>query len=145
MRILMLPDANHLPASLLELAICVSISAPIRLDLLAPEGGVGFRPAGMHRAAVPEAAVDEHSYACRTEDDVDAPSAIGQHWTIDPVPQATTMKLSSQLDLGGRVAPPRSSHALAGGLRRQLDEIASSGSGERQATARRVCGVIASR
>jgi len=56
----MLPHAHYLPAASAQGAVYAPIPGPVALDLLPPEGGVGFGTRGVPGATMPEAAV--HKY-----------------------------------------------------------------------------------
>ena len=62
---LVAPDAEDGPAAGAEGAGDEAVAGAVGGDLFAPEGGVGFGPGGVNRAAVPEAAVDEDGEAMR--------------------------------------------------------------------------------
>ena len=69
----MLPHAEDAPAAGAESAGDEAVAGAVGGNLIAPKGGVGFRPGGVERAAVPEAAVDEESELEVREDVVGFP------------------------------------------------------------------------
>jgi hypothetical protein len=95
-RILVLPHSDHLPSEFREAVISVAITLDISTQLLAPERFVRFRKAGMGRAAVPEAAVDEDSNPSSREGDVCATAPVEWKRELHPKSQAPSMQLGAQ-------------------------------------------------
>lgn len=88
----MLPGSCDLPSSLSQLRIGISVSAPIGLDLLTPEGRIVGGPGCVLGAAMPKAAVDEDGYPCCGEGNVDAPAFVRENGGIHSVTEATRVQ-----------------------------------------------------
>jgi hypothetical protein len=88
-RMLMLPYADNNPTRSSEPCVGVPIAALIRLDFFSPPVSVLLRPAPVFRAAMPEAAIYEHSNACTSERDVGSAPQTGKqsmHPEAKPAP-----------------------------------------------------------
>jgi hypothetical protein len=102
---LMLPDPHHRPACLLECGCLSPIALTRTADLGLPERPIGHWHLAMFRAAVPEAAIDEHRHASPRKDDVRSYSlASGNHPEILAKPQALPMQRRPKRHLWSRVA-----------------------------------------
>src|ERR1700733_15665878 len=78
-RRLVLPSAKDPPTRFGQTGVGVAVSSDVALEFCAPVRRVGPRCGAMFRAAVPEAAVDEHSELLADENDVGLrPSPMGQ-------------------------------------------------------------------
>lgn len=93
----MLPNPHDQPSGLCESRIGVRVATTVRLDLLAPEISILGRPGRMLGTAMPEAAVHEDRYACRSEDDVGSTAFVGQERPVHPVSQASGVQYPPQL------------------------------------------------
>src|SRR5262245_42046662 len=82
---LVFPESADAPACLLEPQCLVNVSLDVGAELLRPELGGAPRTDIVVRAAVPEAAVDEHCQPCTRKGDV-RPSSWGAE--VDPVSEA---------------------------------------------------------
>ena len=114
----MFPVAEDGPASFLEVSIRVGVTGPVGLDLDAPVVGVRFGLGVMGLAAVPEAAVDEHSDLLAWEDEVGRPSQFGQGPGVDPVAQSAAVDLRAHRQLGFRISPAVALHRTPRGVAR---------------------------
>src|SRR5205807_1572554 len=108
--ILVRPHADRKPAGFCEACIRILVSPPIALDLFAPPLGVGSRPCSMLRAPVPEAAVDEDSDSCRSEDDVGTPPQTRHGASLDAKAKPEAVQRRPEGDFSWCVALSRCLH-----------------------------------
>ena len=85
----MLPDADHPPSKLAQLAACAPISLSVRLDLVDPELPVCAGMDAVLRTAVPETAIDEDRDLMTGKNDI---WRTRQIISVDPKAQPTEMK-----------------------------------------------------
>lgn len=110
----MLPDAKDLPALRFEhsrrLTVPLHVPRQLRLPVLMMSSG-NIR---VHRAAVPEATIDEHSETKPSEDDVRPTPPIGARSVVNPVSKALSVQDPPDCKLRLGVSSPV---ALHGSLR----------------------------
>jgi hypothetical protein len=94
--------------------------------------------------AVPKTAVDEDSYPCGGESNIDAPAFVGQDGSVHSVAEAPGVQQSPDLYLGGRASSTDLLHPTTGFSRRRLYRRRV-GSGEGQAASSCASVVIDSR
>jgi hypothetical protein len=73
-QIFMFPDPHHRPTFSLKGRCRFVVALPVALQLWLPVPRVGLRLDSMLRAAVPEAAIEEHSHPGANEDDIGSPA-----------------------------------------------------------------------
>jgi len=113
LRVLVLPDAYDFPPRVSQQSVDPSISRDVRFDLLAPEGTVPFRPAGVLRAPVPEAAIDVDRDARSDERDICSGAKACDGRMILAVSQAAREQSLSKGNFGGGVLTADTLHACA--------------------------------
>jgi hypothetical protein len=90
--VLVLPNADHLPASPVKVCVGVGISTPVGCELGFPPLGVSLRPCRVIRAHVPEAPVYEDGQAETWKHDVGPPTLLGwKRRPIDEEPKAAAV------------------------------------------------------
>jgi hypothetical protein len=95
-----LPHNDGEPASLAQPVEGVFVSVLDRLELRGPPGAVARRHHEVLWAAVPEAAVNQHCYACAAKQDIHAPPFREADWRdVDEEAHAPRMKGLPQCDL----------------------------------------------
>lgn len=96
-RRLMLPDADHLPATRRQRVIDSAITGDIAFQLGAPVGAVGAGNVAVRWAAVPEAPVYENGKVDAGEDDVGTHEPTGYaNGEVDPKAQPAPMQLTTK-------------------------------------------------
>ena len=106
----MLPDSYRSPPSVKQNRIGFRVTFTVALDLGTPPGCIGFGEGLVLRAAVPEAAVDEHGNASAREHEIGAPAPAGKRPEIDAVTKARSMEMRSNLQFAGRVSAALTLH-----------------------------------
>lgn len=76
LRVLMLPDANHMPARIGKATVRVLVTRNVCGELFSPELGIGERKCRVLGTGVPETTVHEDRNLLPRKDDVDAPSPV---------------------------------------------------------------------
>lgn len=108
-----LPDADRVPARLLESTIGVPVPFGVCQDLFAPERRIVFRPRAVLRTAVPEASVHEYGDLGAWEYNVRLAAQAGDDATVQAEPQAKRVELRAKgpLDRGVSFCLPTHSGA----------------------------------
>ena len=89
----------------------VQIPATVLGDLGSPERGVRLRAGPVHRAAVPEAAVDEHGHSLAREQEIGAAATIEGQGMVDAIAKAAPMDQAPHGEFAGGVASADPLHA----------------------------------
>lgn len=108
---LVLPCAKNAPTCGGEPRVRVDIARTIGLDLCPPEFSVCLGPGRMHRAAMPEATVDEDDHARTDEHNVSATPYFSEDAMIDAKAQAALVQERSKRQLRSRVSAATRLHA----------------------------------
>lgn len=115
----MLPDTNHSPSIGLKGCRMATVASTVLSDLRLPIGAIGRRKGAVLRAAVPEAAIDEHSDLPTWEDEIgsDLSAGEGLNSEIDAVPQTGGMSGAANGALGSGISSPVRAHDATPGRR----------------------------
>ena len=93
----MAPESAHQPTLCGEEAIGVGVTSYTSSNFVSPELRIRLGPRAMNRAAVPVAAINEHSDLCWPEDDVGASPASLYHLPVHPEAQASGAARTTRL------------------------------------------------
>src|ERR1044071_2549582 len=105
-RIFMLPNADDLPASATQPGVYSPVTSNVSIELLLPIRPVALGLSSVLGTAVPEASIDQHCDPRAGEYDIRPRShVLNNDQMIDPEPTPSTMKLSTNLNLGHGVLP----------------------------------------
>lgn len=107
------PDADDLPASLVETGVCVGVAGDVALDLGSPEVRVLLSWAVMFWATVPEATVQEDGHLGAGEDDVSGAADLRHGAQADAVAQAKRVQGGPKREFGLGVSTLVASHDRA--------------------------------
>ncbi len=111
--ILVLPDANGLPASVAQPLISVSIACPITRHFVSPVLTVPDGHRVMFGAAVPEAPVEKNSNPSPCEDEVGCAPDGRQGPRSNAIPHPECVHSAAQREFGGCVPASVCLHARA--------------------------------
>jgi hypothetical protein len=113
---LVLPRSDNFPARGAERALDSTVPGEVSLELRDPVVRVAARNVAVLRAAVPEAAVNEHGDAPAAEDDVRPHlKTVESEWIVDTEAQPPGVKRPTDGPLGLGVAPWVAGHPLGDG------------------------------
>jgi hypothetical protein len=97
------PEPDDYPSSVFEFRPLPPITHPVVLDLLFPPSRMRFRQQEVSRAAMPKAAINEHTYPGSTKNDVSVATEIDLWTRVKSIPQARFVKRAPEQCFGARV------------------------------------------
>src|SRR3546814_451456 len=108
----MLPGAHGQPPPGSELLVGVRVASPVAGDLLWPVPGVlANLTATVVRAAVPEAAIEEHSDLLGREHEIRRSTQVRERTSMNEVAESSSVYGSADGQLRGSVLPALTLHA----------------------------------
>jgi len=105
----MFPDTHDGPASLLKKAVDLGVTTPVPGYLPLPVLDIGFRRNAVHRASMPETAVNKDGNTGGDKGEIGS----ARQSTIEPVAQAGAPERMAESDFDGRIRAADSGHASA--------------------------------
>jgi hypothetical protein len=108
--VLVFPEPQHSPPAAPQQYVRVAVPLNVGFDLVAPPTGIGFRPRGVVRTTVPEAAVDEHRNLDANEGHVRATTGSWK-LPVNSVPQTFGVNRGPHRELTWCVSPRRDLHS----------------------------------
>lgn len=95
----MFPDSDHSPAGADKSSVCVSISAPIVSEFLAPKRRVRLRLGSVFRTPVPETSIYKHSNASSREYDIRTTADSWNDGTMKAIAHTESVEFAAKREL----------------------------------------------
>lgn len=127
--VLVFPEPEDVPASLMQLSIDPTVSFKVGSEFLLPPLSVVPRDRAVLRTAVPEAAVHEHGDFRWPEGDIGSTTHPWQYFLIDTEAEPHPVQFRTQLDFWFRVATLLLAKSVASLLVERFDHAPSVRSG----------------
>src|SRR6266852_9977715 len=116
----MFPKSEHSPAGSFEPNARIEVAASVCVDLVTPEGRVGFRPSAVLGTAMPKTIVNEYGHALLWKGNICPPTDACDRGVVSLKDHAETIKGLGKRLLRGSIAPSGPRHATMGIRRRWL-------------------------